>query len=123
MKEFLQNYKIYEDGRVQRIAASRDGRGKRTDIVGKFLKPEDTKLGYQRITLCNKGITKRFLLHRLVALVHIPNPENKPCVNHLDGDKTNNAVSNLEWCTYSENEYHSHRVLGKICYLAKKWSK
>ena len=53
------------------------------------------------------------LVHRAVAKAFIPNPQGKPCVNHKDGNKLNNHVSNLEWVTYSENERHSYDVLGK----------
>ncbi|EJY3122526.1 HNH endonuclease [Salmonella enterica] len=110
MQEYLKNYKIYEDGRVQRITKPKGAKKE----PGYFLKPEITKHGYQRITLCYKGKTKRFLLHRLVALVHLPNPGNLPVINHIDGNPANNHVSNLEWCTYSDNEYHAYRILNKI---------
>ncbi|HDS4910797.1 TPA: HNH endonuclease [Klebsiella oxytoca] len=82
-------------------------------FVGRFLTPETTKNGYQRVTLCRHGKTKRFQLHRLVALTYLPNPYNLPVVNHKDGNPQNNHVSNLEWCTYSHNEQWSYDHLGK----------
>jgi hypothetical protein len=88
-------YAIYRSGQVVNINSKRT------------LKPEKTKNGYLRIALCAKGTTKRFLLHRLIALQFIDNPANKPCINHKNGDKLNNDISNLEWCTHSENNYHS----------------
>jgi len=59
--------------------------------------------GYLRITLLKNKKQKRFLSHRLVAQAFIPNPENKPQVNHIDEDKTNNRVDNLNWMTSKEN--------------------
>ena len=100
-KEMFNAYLVYEDGRVQ------------NKNTGRFLKQENMKRGYKRVTLSHKGTIRRFSVHRLVAMRFIPNPESKPCVNHKDGVPINNHVSNLEWCTYSENERHSYDVLGK----------
>lgn len=79
--------------------------------TGKELKYNQVK-GYLRYTLYHNG-RNQWQAHRLVASVYIPNPENKPCVNHIDGNKHNNCVENLEWVTYSENELHSFKELGK----------
>ena len=69
--------------------------------------------GYVRIKLSIGSSIRRERVHRLVAKAFIENPENKPAVNHIDGNKQNNKLENLEWCTHSENEYHSYRTLGK----------
>lgn len=78
-------------------------------VVGVILKPKKQKNGYVVFVLCKNAKHKTFLAHRLVAKHFIPNLENKPCVNHKDLDKTNNHVSNLEWCTYQENMNHSDK--------------
>lgn len=65
--------------------------------------------GYLDCRIINKdGKRKSPRIHRLVAETFIPNPNNKPCVNHIDGNKLNNKVKNLEWVTYSENNKHAH---------------
>ncbi len=65
------------------------------------------KYNYQRLTVGKRGEQSTQYIHRLVAECFIPNPDNKPCVNHIDGNKLNNDVSNLEWCTISENHIHA----------------
>lgn len=73
----------------------------------KSLLTETTKDNYQRIVLMKDGVKTRYQAHRLVALAFIPNLDNKPFINHIDGNKSNNAVTNLEWCTASENMIHA----------------
>lgn len=81
---------------------------------GRIRKASRQKTGYMLVELRNNGTkTIAKLVHRLVAQAFVPNPENKPHVNHLDGNKANNHVDNLAWCTAAENERHSYVTLGK----------
>ena len=95
------NYSVSDRGEIRN-----DETG---DIVNTYLHTE----GYRIACLSDNGKQKIFFVHRLVANAFIPNPLHKPTVNHIDGDKENNCVENLEWATYSENSLHSCRVLGK----------
>lgn len=74
--------------------------GKFINPKGKELKGEITKYGYKRVSIKRK----KYAVHRLVALAFIPNPENKPEIDHIDGNPQNNNVSNLRWVTRRENE-------------------
>ncbi len=78
-----------------------------------ILKHQVDKAGYHRLCLRTDGKQRYFSVHRLVAYAFISNPNNYLEVNHLDGNKSNNQVSNLEWCTRSMNKIHSYRVLGQ----------
>jgi len=76
--------------------------------LGKYIKKRTNKNNvYYIVCLRVNKKSNTFLIHRLVAQAFIENPLNLPCVNHKDGNKLNNHVSNLEWCTYSENIQHA----------------
>lgn len=66
--------------------------------------------GYFRTNLAKNGVNKTVKVHRIVAEAFIPNPLNLPQVNHKDGNKQNNSVKNLEWCSASENQKHAFRM-------------
>ena len=76
-------------------------------VTGRVLKVDKSPCGHHRITLCIGGIAERHYLHRLVAKGFVENPDNKPFVNHKDGNKDNNHFSNLEWVTIQENTIHA----------------
>ena len=63
--------------------------------------------GYLYVDIRVQGKKKKLFIHRAIALAFLDNPDNKPCVNHKDGNKLNNCIDNLEWCTYSENMKHA----------------
>lgn len=87
--------------------------GRVIGAYGKIISPVANAKGYLRVKIWeSSGNCYTKVVHRLVAELFIPNPENKPQVNHKDGDKSNNAVGNLEWCSQSENMIHRYRVLG-----------
>ena len=74
---------------------------------GRILKFKIDYHGYYRVHLSVNGERKHYLVHRLVAEAFIPNPNNLPCVNHKDEDKTNNSVDNLEWCDVAYNNAYN----------------
>lgn len=77
---------------------------------GDIMSQIKNSFGYMTVQLTMDGKRKILLTHRLIAAAFIPNPKNKPQVNHKDGNKTNNHISNLEWCTASENVIHANET-------------
>ena len=96
IKDYEGLYAITRDGRVWSYKSK------------KFLKPRLVR-GYHQVDLYKDKKVKSYLIHRLVAEAFIPNPENKQQVNHLDEDKSNNCVDNLEWCDAKYNTNYGTR--------------
>ena len=96
-----------------RYSASADGRIY-SHKTKRWLKPNISRNGYESVELFNKGMRKRMLIHRLIAIAFIPNPENKEQVNHRDENKRNNSIENLEWSTRKENMNYGTRTLRQI---------
>ena len=103
-------YEISNSGKVRSVARAVtrcDGVIQR--YAARLKTPVIDKSGYDTVQLCNtsNGRLATFIVHRLVALAFIPNPCAKPFINHLDFNRRNNVVSNLEWVTLAENSRHS----------------
>lgn len=98
-------YEVSNFGRIKRLGSDKGtGHPKSDRIISGSL----DVYGYYRVSITNGAEVKTLKVHQLVAIHFIDNPENKKNVNHKDGVKTNNNVSNLEWCTLSENNYHAY---------------
>lgn len=95
-------YKISNYGRVVSLT--------KENCYQEKLKSFELCKGYPRVSLWNNGKGKHFFIHRLVAEAFIPNPDNKPHINHINGIKTDYSINNLEWCTPKENIEHSIRT-------------
>jgi hypothetical protein len=97
------NYKIYANGNVENIK------------TGRILKPNLTIHGYLYVNLYNNEGTKKHKIHRLLAKYYIANPNNYPCIDHIDRNKTNNMLINLRWVTYQQNNLNKP-IFGKSKY-------
>lgn len=95
IKEYEGLYQVSNLGRVKSLNYKRMGKEK-------ILK-STKRNNYPFVVLCKDGSPQNYYIHRLVAQAFIPNPDNKPCIDHINTDRTDNRVENLRWCTQKEN--------------------
>lgn len=106
MSEMWKPIEGYEG--IYEVSAS--GRVRNVKKAGRMMTGSTVTHGYKAVTLHKNGCGKMMLVHRIVAEHFIPNPENKPQVNHINGNKADNRVENLEWATAQENLTHAMRT-------------
>lgn len=106
VENYVGLYQVSDQGNVKSLPKG-NGNGYRERI----LRPsKQNQMGHKQVAFSVEGKVTYHGVHRLVAKAFVPNPDSKPYVNHIDHDPTNNAASNLEWCTHKENMQHSERA-------------
>jgi len=108
--------RVKSRGRMRRAVAPRNGREYEYMTVGRILKNQKSSSGYWQVCLHKNGVGSIKSIHRMMAVAFIPNNNNHPFINHKDGDKSNNSLDNLEWCTNSQNIKHAYEVLGAVAW-------
>lgn len=98
-------YQVSNQGRVKSLErrVKNNNNDEMRTIKERILKIHIDKKGYYRVDLCKNGNKKQYLVHRLVAIAFIPNPDNLPQIDHIDTNRLNNVWTNLKWCTNKEN--------------------
>lgn len=118
--DFTNKYMVSDQGRIKSV--DRYTEKQHQFYKGQVIKQKEIKrkgnTSYMSVILWDNGKPFTVEVHRLVANAFLSNPNNLPCVNHIDGNGTNNSMDNLEWCTYSHNVRHSIDDLGNH---PKKW--
>lgn len=107
---FENDYEVSDFGAIRsKVRARNNGRAKIL-LKSKLLKQRISGYGYYIIDLHSLGYVKTISVHRVILSAFSPNTFNKPCINHINGIKTDNRLENLEWCTYSENSIHASKT-------------
>lgn len=116
-------YQVSNLGRVKSLSRKTNQTDKKRYTKEKILKQQKNMYGYMEVTLRKNNIRKHYKVHRLVMVAF--HGETKLIVNHIDGNKSNNIISNLEYCTYQENtiHYYSNRKKPKIDFYKKEITK
>lgn len=117
-------YQVSNYGNVRSVERvirhnSKDGKHALRKLRSKLIRKELNCNGYYIVGLHKNGTHVKRTIHRLVAIAFIPNPDGKETVNHKDGDRANNNMENLEWCSQSENIIHASRILHTLTYHGK----
>ena len=118
-------YQVSNEGRVKSVerivyrGVNKNGTDIFQRVDSRVLALHTTPNGYYSIMLHKEGVSKRFLVHRLVAQAFVPNPNGRPEINHKDGNRKNDVCENLEWCDRRENILHASRVLHSLTFHGK----
>lgn len=113
----IPDYIIYKNGDVfSKDRVIERSNGKKQFYKSQLMKPHLAANGYLRICLSVDKKQTHYLVHRLIAQAYIPNPDNLPCVNHIDTNRSNNSIENLEWCTqqYNNQSINTNKNFGYI---------
>lgn len=94
-------YQVSQHGEIKSVARSGVG------LVDKIKAQTINNFGYKTVCLSKNNKVKRHLVHRIIATAFIPNDQDKPNINHINGNKQDNSICNLEWCSKSENVRHA----------------
>jgi hypothetical protein len=108
-------YEVSTKGRVRSVDRPVLFHGQYSIRRGKDMAITRNSKGAMTVVICNNGSRKTTAVHRMVAEIFLDNPENKLQVNHIDGDRSNNSIENLEWNTPGENQDHAYQTGLKRC--------
>lgn len=117
INDYEGSYQVSNYGNIRSLTRKVNKWDGEKTIKGQLIKQELNNSGYYKVSLYKSQKYKHFYIHRLIATHFISNPENKPCVNHINGIKADNMAENLEWCTRSENSKHAFKLGLLKCHL------